>query len=58
MRSAPRDGTAFLAWDREREVTGVCYLSADRTLCFEATGSIVEQEEFSPTHWMPLPEPP
>ena len=57
-RSAPRHGEAFLAYDKEREVMGVCYLSVDRTLCFEANGSIVELDEFSPTHWLRTPEPP
>ena len=59
MTSAPRDGTAFLACEvREDEAPmAVCYLSIDRTLCYEATGEIVD-DDFQPTHWMPLPDPP
>jgi hypothetical protein len=62
MRSAPKDGTPFLCYgpceDAERVGWAVCYLSTDRTLCLDATDSIVEPGSFTPTHWMPLPEKP
>lgn len=61
MRSAPRDGTPFLACqnlDDAESKMAVCYLSTDSTLCLDATGSIIEDDEFQPTHWMPLPDPP
>lgn len=59
IKSAPRDGTAFLACiDDEPPKMAVCYLSIDGTLCLDATGSIVDEDEFEPTHWMPLPDPP
>jgi hypothetical protein len=59
MTTAPRDGTPFLAWARDDNGgrLAVVYMSIDRTLCYDATLSIVE-DDFRPTHWMPLPEPP
>ena len=61
IKTAPRNGTAFLACKANPEPPGhlmaVCYLSSDGTLCFDATGEIVD-EEFQPTHWMRLPAPP
>jgi len=61
MASAPRDGTPFLAVceteDRDEYEWAVCYLSdGGRTLCFDAGMQIVE--DYAPTHWMPLPDPP
>lgn len=63
IATAPRDGTSFLAWDSDGMVMAVCYFSTDATLCFEATGSIVEHDAdddagFWPSHWQPRPEPP
>lgn len=61
MVSAPRDGTAFLACQNlndDESKMAVCYLSIDGTLCLEATGDIIEDDEFQPTHWTPLPEAP
>lgn len=61
IKSAPRNGTAFLACQNlsdDESKMAVCYLSIDRTLCYDASGSIVDEEDFSPTHWMPLPEAP
>lgn len=60
MTTAPRDGTPFLAWARDDNGgrLAVVYISIDRTLCYDATLSIVEDEDFKPTHWIPLPEPP
>ena len=59
MTTAPRDGTPFLAWARDDNGGrwAVVYTSIDRTLCYDATLSIVE-DDFRPTHWMSLPEPP
>lgn len=60
IKSAPRDGTAFLAYQEgiEPPTMAVCYISIDRTLCYAATTDIVDEGEFEPTHWMPLPDPP
>jgi len=57
MRSAPRDGTDFLACDAEQQMA-VCFISMSGTLCYSAGERIVEDGEFEPTHWMPVPEPP
>lgn len=61
MPSAPDDGTPFLACqniDDDESKMAVCYLSTSGTLCYDASGGIVDEDEFDPTHWMPLPEPP
>jgi hypothetical protein len=63
MRSAPTDGTPFLCYgqseDADEPAWAVCYLSITRSLCMAATGSLIDEEEqFTPTHWMPLPEAP
>ena len=63
IATAPKDGTSFLAWDRDHEQMAVCYVSADRTLCFEANEVIVERDDadsvgFWPSHWRPRPAPP
>lgn len=60
ITSAPHDGTPFLACEIREGIPApmaVCYLSEDATLCFDATGGFVD-DEFQPTHWMPLPDPP
>lgn len=61
MKSAPRNGSAFLACQNlsdDESKMAVCYLSIDGTLCLDATGDIIEDDEFQPTHWTPLPEAP
>jgi len=73
ISSAPHDGTPFLAFApldlesqwylHEQNRYAVCYYSCSDTLCEMVTGFIFgketegEQEEFKPTHWMPLPAP-
>jgi hypothetical protein len=61
MRPGPKDGTPFLCYGRREDGEAgwaVCYLSVDRTLCLDATDSIVEPGSFTPTHWLALPEAP
>jgi hypothetical protein len=54
----PQTGAPFLAYDAESGQMAVCYVSTDRTLCYDAGERIVEDDEFLPTHWMELPPPP
>lgn len=61
IESAPTDGTPFLAYDEHgppAHTMAVCYLSESGTLCFDATGEIIDTDVFQPTHWMPVPRPP
>lgn len=73
IETAPRDRyfLAFCPDFYDTDIRGdqgmaVCYYSRDGALCFAVAGSFAELEDddefcdgpYSPTHWMPLPEPP
>jgi hypothetical protein len=57
IRSAPKDGTPFLAWEGEERGPFKCWMhqgfSTDEYYWMDHQDS-----EPDPTHWMPLPEPP
>ncbi|WP_320176665.1 DUF551 domain-containing protein [Roseovarius pacificus] len=58
ISTAPRDGTEFLGLNFDGRIIhcdGVYKSHITGSLFFSAKGSI---SYFSPTHWMPLPEPP
>lgn len=53
IETAPKDGTLVLVWDEDTPITA----SWDEGFgwCDNVRGTYWG---FSPTHWMPLPEPP
>ena len=59
IETAPKDGTKIIAFDHHAGVVIVRWrMRWPETGCewIEATGE--EYENYRPTHWMPLPEPP
>jgi hypothetical protein len=64
IETAPKDGTAILIWPTKREfnqrndnlISYVVRWNDREQGWIEAEGE--EYDSFSPTHWMPLPEPP
>ncbi len=56
MASAPKDGTAILAWDGEFQV--VIVWSTHSKTWFTLDGGVGYEDWDSPTHWHPLPLPP
>ena len=60
IETAPRDGTKFDAWQRER-VINVFWSAVQEGWCVEGDYDPEEPTPLpfpEPTHWMPLPEPP
>ena len=57
IETAPRDGTAILGWDGQKQSTAEWYETGEYwSLC--VMGAWAEDSEWWPTHWMPLPAPP
>ena len=66
METAPKDGTAILAWpicgggfyspEGEAQIAYVMRWEERKSIWVEASGE--EYMQCSPTHWMPLPPPP
>ena len=57
IETAPRDGTVILGYaDGEMATVEWCDLGKYWSLMVE--GSYAEDGEWTPTHWMPLPDPP
>lgn len=59
MTKAPRNGTDFIACDLNNgdPLMTACYISIDGTLC-KSLGEILDEQDFAPTCWRPLPAPP
>lgn len=60
IETAPMDGTPILGFDGSN-MTTIYYwkgriFPGEWSLC--APGLYAEDDEYLPTHWMPLPEPP
>ena len=68
IETAPKDGTHILAYGKvvpdadDDEVITAVYWDSSCILChywaLVAVFSWVEGDDFYPTHWMPLPNPP
>ena len=63
IETAPRDGKPILGWCKWEEAAAVVYWHAayrgsERWWNLLVCGSHAEDGEWTPTHWMPLPEPP
>ena len=62
IETAPKDGTSILVYDKvDNEMTTMTYLNSGTIgwwfLCVEGN-SCDESADFTPTHWMELPEAP
>lgn len=55
IETAPRDGMPILGYKNGNMAT-VRWLWGDWSLCIP--GGYAEEDDWNPTHWMPLPEPP
>ena len=56
--TAPKDGSAVLVWDGYNQTTAIwCAEFTGWELAVPSDGYI-DSNCISPTHWMPLPEPP
>ena len=56
IETAPKDGTEILLWDKEFEAYAVGYFLKPLAQWTAFPGGIMD--DVSPSHWMPLPEPP
>lgn len=57
IETAPKDGTRILAAS-DGHVFGVIAWGGKRPPCWKSRAAFGESLWGSPTHWMPLPEPP
>lgn len=59
IETAPKDGTPIIGAIRG-SVAYVCWFQEDAWVFWESDGrpNLPVRMAFSPTHWMPLPEPP
>lgn len=57
ISTAPKDGTDILGYDGY-QMTTVTWFEIGKWWSLVAPGSYAEDSEWTPTHWMPLPEPP
>lgn len=61
IETAPKDGTAILAWEKDWECPAVVSLEEyDGTEYWEYRESLINDAmgEAFPTHWIPLPDAP
>jgi hypothetical protein len=61
IETAPKDGTRLLGYDVESSDMAVVYWCEKpwtREWRLVVCGGWAEDDEWEPTHWMPLPDPP
>lgn len=62
IETAPKDGTHVLGWDGRTMTAVSFFVPISKTFLgywvLVECGAFAEDNEWTPTHWMPLPDPP